>query len=200
MRLSPLCSNAATTVATSAGLRRRRSVCFAGLSMLPVHHPACARESMPLPEWIQWIRDGLRKLGGSGQRNCATHVENEQNRPLGLQNCDWPCARMNPAHIAMKPAFGRRNVGRTRHLRMDKHRIEWRVHPESSNGSQQISISRTRGKLSATWKSSSSARCDSSASSVVGWASKLRSSDCTGQLLHTTDGRSTLRTQAFCER
>jgi hypothetical protein len=48
VRFSPLCSNAATAAATSAGLRRRRSVCFAGLSMLPVHHPACA-----LPEWIR---------------------------------------------------------------------------------------------------------------------------------------------------
>src|ERR1700683_4616029 len=54
----------------------------------------------------EWIGDGLRKFWGAGQWAGIADIEDEENRPLGLQDCDGPRAGMNRALVMLTPAFG----------------------------------------------------------------------------------------------
>ena len=140
MRLSPLRSNAATTAATSAGLRRRRSVCFAGLSMLPVHHPACARESMALPEWIrsrgpdQVLRffDNNPSFGyGSTSNTCGASIQNHS--PISTV-----ASIFVPACTPCRPVVGSRvcHLSETEQSQLltDLHRHNQQFYSESAEG------------------------------------------------------------------
>ena len=94
------------------------------------------------------ISDGLRKFWGTGQWAGVADIEDEENRSLGLQDGDGPCAGTNRALILLTPAFWCGNVGGPWHLGVNQHRIEWRVHPESSDEVEQVRVSRARRKLS----------------------------------------------------
>jgi hypothetical protein len=52
-------------------------------------------------EYREWIGDRLRKFWSIGQRAGITYVEDEQDRSLGLKNCDRPCAGMNPPLVVL---------------------------------------------------------------------------------------------------
>jgi hypothetical protein len=96
----------------------------------------------------EWIGDGLRKFWGTGQWAGIADIEDEENRPLGLQDCDGPRAGMNRALVMLTPAFRCGNKPRSGHLGVNQHRIEWGVHPESSNKVEQVCVCRPRRKLS----------------------------------------------------
>jgi hypothetical protein len=100
----------------------------------------------------EWVGDGLRKFWGTDQWTGIADIECEEHRPLGLQDGDGPRAGTNRASILLTPAFGCGNVGSSWHLSVNQHRIEWRVHPESSDEVEQVRVSRPRRKLSCDQK------------------------------------------------
>jgi hypothetical protein len=96
----------------------------------------------------EWIGDGLRKFWGAGQWAGIADIEDEENRTLGLQDCDGPRAGLNRALVTLPPAFGGGNEPRSWHQGVNQHRIEWGVHPESSDEVKQVCVCRPRRKLS----------------------------------------------------
>jgi hypothetical protein len=96
----------------------------------------------------EWIDDGLRKFRGTGQCAGIADIEDEENRTLGLQDCDGPRAGMNCALVTLQPAFGCGNKPRSGHLGVNQHRIEWGVHPEPGDEVEQVCIRRPRRELS----------------------------------------------------
>jgi hypothetical protein len=96
----------------------------------------------------EWIGDGLRKLRGVARGSGIANIEDEENRPLGLQDCDGPRAGLNRALVTLPPAFGCGNKPRSGHLGVNQHRIERGVHPESSDEVEQVCIRCPRRKLS----------------------------------------------------
>jgi hypothetical protein len=96
----------------------------------------------------EWIGDGLRKFWGAGRGSGIADIEDEENRTLGLQDCDGPRAGMNCALVTLPPAFGGGNEPRSGHLGVNQHRIEWGVHPEPGDEVEQVRIRRPRRELS----------------------------------------------------